>query len=406
MISSRQTKRIIQVAWIFLISFWITSISPSFAQTTDTPNIIYLPLLTRHFDPAWQWQQPELFELSPTPNTSDPILMSIDSLGQPHLLYDTLYDPRFIYHTYFAAQGWITPTQVANTFGTSYTLFPPVVDEQGSIHLLWRNWLGSGVTNPYRLMYSMLENDTWSNEEEVYRSSSEMQGMVRPDQTGMMHITSASTLIFTDINHFTRMPSGWSLPIDISPSHPVNWIWPDYSGGVHFYAGESYPQQAIIYSYWLDGKYQIDGEYVAGELPYGDSLLDGQNNLHLFRQNQVPVAGGTVYGVYYRCLSHDLTLTNEQVLSDKQDTLSPLVKAEDGHTQIVLAWQESAGNVVQVRVFEECKTTHSSSISLPSEYSWELESAAISRSPDQLCLLARRSYTSSEYVVQCAILKP
>lgn len=280
------------------------------------------------------------------------------------------------------------------------------MDDLGSIHLLWRNWLGSGDANPYRLMYSMLENNTWSDEEEVYRSSSEMQGMVRPDQTGMMHVTCASTLIFSEILRFTRQPLGWSSPTDISPSHPVNWIWPDHFGGVHFYGEESYPQQAVIYSYWKDDKFHIDGHRIDGELPFGDSQLDGQNNLNLFRRDQVPVSGGIVFGIYHRCLTHDLIWTDEHVISGQQDTLSPLVKAEDGHSQIVLAWQESLGNVVQVSVFDECKITHSSRISLPSEYSWELESAAISRTPDQFCLLARRLYTSTDYLVQCALLKP
>ncbi len=404
--SLRQTKWFIQVACLVLISSWLIGSYPTFAQTASTSNPIYLPLLARQFDPAWQWQQPQLFELSPDPNTSDPMLLTIDTFGQPHLLYDTLFDPRFIYHTYLTDQGWITPTQVADTLGISYTLFPPVVDDQGGIHLLWRNWLGSGVTNPYRLMYSKMENNIWSDEEEVYRSNSDIQGMVRPDKTGVLHVTSASTLFLTDIHHFTRLLSGWSLPVDISTSHSTTWIWPDYYGGVHFYGKEYYPKQGIVHSYWVNGNFQIEGEYIAGELPYGDSLLDGLNNLNIFRRDQVPVPGRTVYGVYYRCLTHDSILTDEQVLSGQQDTLSPLVKAEDGHAQIALAWQESTGNVVQVRIFEDCKLTHSSSITLPSGNSWELESAALSSNPGKFCLLARRSYTSTDYILGCALIKP
>jgi hypothetical protein len=406
MLATHHIKLIMRAVFWVLITAWLfLGLPSSFAQTADLSNPIYLPMIAHQFDPTWYWQQPQSLKLSPTPNTNDSILLTIDKAGLPRILFDTLYAPRFIYQTYPTAQGWITPTQIANTLGTSNTLFPPVEDDMGDIHLLWRNWLGTGVTNPYRLMYSRLVNGAWSAEEEVSRFNDETQGMVRLDPTGMLHVTSASTWLFGGIRHFTRTPSGWSSPIDLSLTHPTTWVWPDYFGGIHFYGEETYPQQTVIYSYWLDGTYRFDGQRIAGDLITSDSLLDGQNNLNLFKRDQVPVSGGTVYGVYHRCLTHDLTWTDEQVLSGQLDTSSPLVKAEDGHSQIVLAWQERSGNVVQIRVFEGCKLTHSSSIILSSKYTWELESVAIHQTPDILCLLARRMYTSTDYLIQCTMPK-
>jgi hypothetical protein len=406
MLSSHTAIRIPLIACLIVFSFCLVANSSPYPQPLSLSNSIYLPLVDHQFDPAWSWQAAQAFELTPIPNTGDPMLMSIDLAGQPHLLYDTFFEPRYIYHTYPTSQGWITPTQIANTLGTSYTLFPPVRDEQGGLHLLWRNWLGSGVTNPYRLMYSKLVNGAWSEEEELSRFGSEMQGMLRPDQAGALHVTAASTLLFTDVFHYTRLSSGWSPPADISVSHPASWIWPDYLGGVHFYGEISYPQPEVVYSYWRDGEYHIEGQRTPGELPFGDSLLDGQNNLHLFRHGQVPVPGRIVFGVYHRCLTRDLAWTEEQVLSGQQDTLGPVVKAEDGRSQTVLAWQESAENMVQIRVFEGCKLAHSSSITLPLEDAWELASAAISQDPGLFCLLAHRSYTFADFLVQCAQLIP
>ncbi len=149
----------------------------------------------------------------------------------------------------------------------------------------------------------------------------------------------------------------------------------------------------------------VKGLTVPGELLSDDSLLDGENNLHLFRRSQVPVPGGTVYGVYHRCLTKTQTWTSEQVLSGEMETLSPLLKAEDGGSRIALAWQEKLGGVVQVRIFDQCTLVHSSAVNLPVENLWELESAALSEEPSKFCLLARKQYTSTNYVVQCAVIE-
>ena len=155
MISTLHEKRFVIVVF-FLILAALLGIVPSLAQTGGSNNI-YLPTVSNQFDPAWLWHDAQRLKLSPSPDAYDPMPLAIDSAGQPVLIYDTYYTPRYIYYTYPSAQGWITPTQIADTLGTSYTLYPPARDEQGKLHLLWSNSLGTGVSDPYRLMYASLD---------------------------------------------------------------------------------------------------------------------------------------------------------------------------------------------------------------------------------------------------------
>lgn len=372
------------------------------AQTSDT--FVYLPLITQQADHTWQWHAPQFLTLTPTPNASDAFLLAIDSGGLPHLWYDTYTSPRFIYHTTLTAQGWLTPTQIADTLGTSYTLFPPVRDAEGHFHLVWRNWLGSGVPDPYRLMYAQYAHGTWNPEEEVYRTDGDLQGMVSLDSSGTPHVTSAGSIFVFPIQYFSRTQTAWSAPTTISVSHPVYWVWPDVLGGVQLY-GESY-NTAFYHTSWLNDTQHTD------ELPYTasilgqDTQLDGENNLHVFERTQVPIPGGTVYGITHRCLTHDLLWTEAQVLSGETDTTSPLLKTEDGQGGVALAWQDSSENLVHVALFDGCTLTKTGQVLLPLDQSWQLEASALSQEPPVFCLLARKMYTSTEYLTQCSAFIP
>ena len=389
---------------IFLLSVFITPLTISRAQESE--HQIFLPLLAKNFDPSWHWQEPTRVTLTPIPNHNDPMLMAIDMDGYPHLWWDTFYTPRFIYHTYLTAQGWLTPTFVAETLGTSETLFPPVRDTQGNIHLLWHNWLGVGVENDYRLIYASFSNNQWNPEEVVTQSDQDRQGMVHLDIQGNAHVTYTDTSFFSTIAHTRRTTAEWTAPDDIDPNHNVSQVWPDMQGGVHLYGDLSYPLQHVNYSYWKDGQILVDGQTTPGDLPYGESQLDGQNNLHLFRQAQVPIPGEIVNGIYHRCLTNNLTWTEEQVISVSQDTAPPLLKASDQVSQVALAWQENAGNRVHVAIFEGCTPIRQAVIILPLENPWELESVSMSHSPSKLCFLARKLYTSTDFLVLCATIEP
>ncbi len=380
------------------------SATVSSALSFDSPTTLYLPLVAQRYDPAWEWQPVQVFTLNPHPNTLHPLLLSIDTTGNPLLVFDTLDGQEFIYYSYPTAQGWMTPTQIANTLGDSRTLFPPVRDNQGIFHLLWANWLGSGVAQPYRLIYASLANGVWSPEEEVTRVESDIQGMVRPDPNGILHVTSSIGYFGAQVQHTTRTPLGWSTPVEIDPAHSLSWIWPDYLGGVHFYGDELFSQENVFYSYWISGEFDVENVRFPGNISTSDTQLDGRNHLHIFRRAQVAIPGDIVYGVYHRCLTSDLSWTDDQVLSGANDTVGTVVKAEDGQGRVALAWQESITHRVQVRVFDSCTIVHGSEITLPAEYDWELRSAALSPDPDKFCFVARRMYSSEDYLVQCADL--
>ena len=384
-----------------LILFAITR-DPAHAQGNTWQ--VHLPLITKAFDPAWHWDDPMMVTLETKPNTSDAMPMLIDQDGFPHIWWDTFYSPRYIYHTHLTAQGWISPTYVAETLGTSETMFVPVQDSHGTIHLLWYNWLGTGVENAYRLMYANYDNEQWSPEETAVQSEYARQGMIHLDAQDNLYVTHVSAAFFSDIQQTRRSDIGWTTSTDIDPSHSVRLVWPDMDGGVHLYGEISYPDQQVLYSYWKNGQFLIDGRVIPGDLPTGDSQLDGLNNLHLFRWASVPVPGDTVYGIYHRCLTNDLAWTDEQVLSGYQDVRSTLQKASDQVSRVALVWQETSGNLVHVAVFEDCTLIHSATTTLPQGSDWELDSAAISRSPYKMCFLARKLYTSTEFLVQCATI--
>ncbi len=202
-----------------------------------------------------------------------------------------------------------------------------------------------------------------------------------------------------------QLPGGQPLMILI-PIIVVSQVWPDMQGGVHLYGDLSYPTQHVNYSYWKDGQILVDGQTTPGDLPYGDSQPDGQNNLHLFRQAQVPIPGEIVNGIYHRCLTNNLTWTEEQVISAFQDTSPPLLKASDQVSQVALAWQESAGNRVHVAIFEDCTPIRQAVIILPQENPWGLEFVSMSHFPSKLCFLARKLYTSTDFLVLCATIEP
>ena len=59
------------------------------------------------------------------------------------------------------AAAWTTPEPITDTLGISDTIHPPIFDDQGTMHLIWHNYLGAGVSEPYRLLYAAY-NGTWS----------------------------------------------------------------------------------------------------------------------------------------------------------------------------------------------------------------------------------------------------
>lgn len=185
-----------------------TICSAVLAQEGGNGGDLFLPLVARNYDPTWRWSDPVTFPFT-LQSHNNPI-MALDHEGRPHFLWDTYAEPKFIYHTYLTVDTWTTPTAVAESLGTSYVLYPPVVDPQGRLHLLWRNQ--ETYEDPNRTLYAYFSAEHWSAAEEVYRSemsSSSLQGMVLLDENNAVQATMVDSYLFTGgIYHTVRSDTG------------------------------------------------------------------------------------------------------------------------------------------------------------------------------------------------------
>jgi hypothetical protein len=234
--------------------------------------------------------------------------------GRLHLFWDTLDGPGFIYHAMQTERGWTEPAPVAPSNGTSYTLYEPYVDANGAIHLLWRNWLGSGIEKPQRLLYASFDGDVWSTEEQVASFDYELQGMVHGGEGGVIHVTYVWGMISSHESHTTRSASGWSAPVELKPAHTISLVWVDRQGGVHLY-GSDYSNNRVRYSYWKSGTFPVSERVMEGRVYGRRSLLDGLNNLHLYWSGTVPVPGGQVSGLYHQCVEDNRVFGPQEIPS-------------------------------------------------------------------------------------------
>jgi len=373
------------------------------APLQQTITTVYLPLVVKNYDFTWRWLPPSQITLSPRPNHA-PILV-IDRSGRPHILWDTYTSPRYIYHTYLTEQGWMAAAPVAESLGTSETLFPPIIDSDGKLHLLWANWFGSSVENPYRLSYAVFDGNQWSTEDEVVRSNADIQGMVQFDDQGAIRVTyTGVALLGSQIYQTQHTAEGWSQPVHIylGGSHPIYLVWPDMAGGVHLYGNDAY-NETLYHSYWLNGQFVIQGQIGTGKILGRETQLDIQNNLHVYWTGQVPVPGDTVTGIYYQCLDASLNWSPQIMPSGQEEIAGPPSKAWDGQDGFALAWKETAGNRVRLSLWDGCAQGDVKTFLFASDINWEVAAAAISHAPRQACVLARELY-SYEYTVVCAVI--
>lgn len=388
---------ILHVAILSLTILWMI-VSQIPASSQEIQYITYLPLIQNNVDVSWRWNEPVDIALDPSP-WHDPISI-IDQDGRFHVFWDTLSTPRLIYHTYLSPEGWADIKPIAQTVGTSYLLYPPVISEDGKIHFVWRNYLGYGIENPYRLMYASFDTENWSAEEEIVRTASEMQAMVQVINSTAIHVTYAETNLFAPaLFNITRTNGGWVNNIEIDPSHSVSLIWPDRYGGVHLYQNDYYAKN-LHYSYWFDGSFSIDNIVINADLLGHETQLDGQKNLHIFWTGQVPVVGDQITGVYYQCLSHDFNLSIEKILSGEVEITGSVVKASDNLFRVALGWNEAGSNQIQISIHNGCNSHKVKIIPPPLESDWDLKALAISSLPNRLCIFSRTSYTVN-YTAVC-----
>jgi hypothetical protein len=367
------------------------------AQDTNGPPPIYVPTLMQDHDPGITWLEPASIDLEPRPN--NPPLAIIDQQGMLHLIWDTLTSPRFIFHTKQTQNGWTTPAPVTPSDGTSYTLFAPYVDDQGFIQLVWRNWLGTGIENPYRLLYSSFDGNEWTPEEEVVRFNYELQAMIHSGDVGDVHITFAGSFFFSNIYHTTRTQAGWSNPEEVKPVHTTSLIWPSMQGGIHLY-GDDYSGN-VHYSYWKNGALQVNDRTIPGRIYGRKSLLDGANNLHLYWTGQVPIPGGQVTGVYHQCLEGNQIFGPQEIPSGSQAISGSVVRTSDQVSKISLSWKEVESKQVRMASWDRCTRVRVRTVPFPEDINLELTSLAMSANPGRVCVVARSLYTTTHHVL-CA----
>ncbi len=370
-------------------------------------------MVARDFDPTWIWGEVYTPTLTPTPSISGNPLMAIDRQGRVHIWWGTTTSnaPKFIYHTYLTASGWTSPTAVAESLGTSSVLFPPVVAPDGALHLLWLN--RETTSSPYRTLYAAFRNDVWGSEEEVFRSTytgSTLQGMVHLDAGGQVHATMVDGYIFTGGSYHTqRTAMGWSVPVALEETKYSRWIWPDQQGGVRFYGNDLETPPNLYYSYWRTGQFVTLNQQGPDPVSLSSSRktqLDGQNNLHLFWSELVPIPGGQVTGLYHQCINTALRVTQPALLTGTETAYSSdIVKATGFGRWTALAWRESSGVRVRLAIWDGCDRTDLKTVPLDHNVTWSAEAVAISDSPGKVCVLGLSSFPRRYNVVCADILR-
>ncbi len=214
--------------------------SPSQAQSPEDVAI-YLPLITNHNNSAWQWGTGTVVDLTPPPVNRPQLL--IDREGQLHLFWDTNRAPRFIYHTYWSGESWTVPAPIAQSLGTSTLTQALMVDQSGAIHIAWKNDLGSGTENRYRLLYNTFANATWGTEEELFHNTyGVIDSRLHLDADDLLYLTfSYSDFWRAKYYQLTQTSSGWLTSPLLDPPHTKSlsvsaWA-PDQQTGIRFYGG-------------------------------------------------------------------------------------------------------------------------------------------------------------------------
>ncbi|MFZ4663590.1 MAG: hypothetical protein ACOYNY_41690 [Caldilineaceae bacterium] len=383
------------------IFFFVTS-DTSRAQSTDGA-VIFLPLITNHYSPAWQWTPAIAVDLTPIPDHAPQML--IDHLGQVHLFWDTNRTPRLIYHTYWNGQSWSATTPVGQTLGSSTLTQAPIIDQNGTIHLSWQNDLGSNTEKPHRLLYNTFSNQTWGTEQELFRNTyGGINGVFHLNGDNVLHLTfSFSDFWRSKYYQLTQATNGWLTSPVLDPPHAKSlsvYAWaPDPQTGIRFYSGSG--SDRFYYSYWQNGKFSPTEQELQGRLSDRSLLLDRDGHLHSFWHGQVPVPGGTVRGLYYQCLDPALQWGAQVVLSGQSAADSLIATTSATRSQVIIGWRETATRQGWLTIWQGCTQIEKVAVNLVKEGSEILYALTLGHSPHKACILTRRS-TPVQYTVYCA----
>lgn len=393
----------LRVALVVGIFFFVWC-DASQAQSTEQTSL-FLPLVTNHYNPAWQWAPATVVDLIPTPDHAPQLL--IDNSGQLHLFWDTNRTPRLIYHTYWNGQSWSATTAIGQTLGSSTLTQAPLIDQQGTIHLSWQNDLGSGTDKQYRLLYNTFANQTWGTEQELFRNQyGGIASVFHVDGDDVLHLTfSFSDFFRSKYYQLTHTPSGWLTSPVLDPPHAKSlsvYAWaPDQQTGVRFYSGSG--RERFYYSYWQNDQFSPSEQEVQGKLRGRTLLLDRDGHLHNLWHDQVPVPGGTVRGLCHQCLEPELQWGAQVVLSGQSAADGVVATTAANRSQIIMGWWESATQQGWLTTWQGCKQVEKVALNLAKPGSEIPYALTLSHSPHKVCILTRRS-SPVQYTVYCADL--
>lgn len=366
---------------------------------------IFIPAIFKDYDASWQWENLQEFALTPTPLKT---MTVIDVNGRLHIFWDVWPSSgAFIYHRYQTSSGWSVSEAIAPTLGNSNILVPPVAGPDGSVHIVWKNSLNFG--GPYRLMYAVWKNGTWSPEAELNSiATNSVSGLLSLDDTGQPRVVFSGYSDAYSTGYYLCRPTstGCSSKIQLpTTKYLTHYPFIDHTGGVVI-VSEGYQNgvKRIYYSYWKDSALLIDNHEISGTVNYRGGLIDRQNNINFYRSGSVPVPGGNVYGIYQQCLASNFAWGPDQVISGQSNVAISQFAASTG-LNLVSGRQASYGSPVVLDVWENCVSinTKTSTLPPPSTSSWgALASLASSDSPRKICLLMPVLYASSKFGVYCA----
>jgi hypothetical protein len=376
-------------------------------QETSSDHITYIPLAMQQHDSSFTWLEASSVDLEPQPSSTP--LAVIDRQGRLHLLWDTWDSPRFVYHTVQTRSGWTAPAPVSASNGISSIMYEPYVDADGIIHLLWKNWLGTGIDKPYRLLYSSFDGSRWSSEEVVAQMAEMPSGVVHSGARGEVQVTYSFGTIPIRIFYTLRSGSGWNTAIEVTPLRDLLLIllgyyqvWGDNQGGIHVYEIPHFSDKAN-YFFWRDGSWQVRDRLLEGRLSDRKIQLDEINNLHMSWTGDVPVPGGQVNGVYHQCLEDNRVFAPQEIPSGGQAVSGSVIRAWDQRSQTGLAWREADGKF-KLGTWQGCNYLAQRVVPFPADLHLELASLAMSAAPSKLCAVARVLYINT-YVASCAEIR-
>lgn len=390
-------KKGIERLIVFILVF-LAILPPVRATRAQSGSQVFLPLVANDADLSWVWQPPTTLTLTPTPWNA--LFILLDHQGRLHLFWDTLSSPRFIYHTFQTDAGWAPIAPVSMSLGISELAYAPILDAQGTIHLLWKNDLGSGTNPRYRLLYSRFEGIQWSDEEVAAQATNALHGMVHFDDQGRIMATYRDSWgVYTF--HTVRSQNGWSTPVTIEAEFLPNLVWPDLHGGIHFFRDAG--TDVLEYAYWKNWGFLVNSQSLSGELTSRSTQLDQANNLHTYWTAQVPVPGGTVQGVYHRCLAASLTWGAQTILSGQAAVGSGPAKGWDSVNRFGLLWEESQSGQIRLALWDGCTPTEQHLVPFTSGANRDVAALAVGTTPNKVCALMRKSY-AYEYTALCATI--